>query len=183
MAAHPIFADADQARAIRMWESWEMPHRRSLCMAMYALHPESVYELGCGAGPNLRLLQTVAPDLRIGGSDPVEGYQTFASQALGVPIDGDELPDVPRTGWDVVVTCYVLAYLPSSVVVETLQRLHQSEARALVLMEPMTTATAPGTVCHPYRLFLKETGWAVTWGWPVLPSPDGLDTCLIAERA
>ena len=101
-----------QSSAEQMWESWQAPHRAMILVALSCL-PDviSLYEVGCGSGPNLRLLQKHRHWLALGGSEPCPGMAVFASEQLGILIDQTALPDGPTTTWDVILSCYTMAYL------------------------------------------------------------------------
>jgi len=187
-----IQREQPQAVAQTMWESWKAPHRIMVPLALKMLSSvESVYELGCGSGPNLRLLKEIQPGLSIGGSEPSPGLAGWASEHLGVHIDQLTLPEVPSDRWDVYLSCYALAYVDPEDVLTTLRAL---DGRALVLMEPqgegelVQLQTEDGASYglpewhHDYLALLPESGWRMTWRWPVLPPVQGLNAVLIAER-
>lgn len=179
-----------------MWERWQDAHRAMIPMALEVLgNVTSLYELGCGSGPNLRLLKYMSPELTLGGSEPCVGSAAWASEHLGVHIDPFQLPEAPKDRWDVFMTCYTLAYVEPKDVTEALTPL---DARALILVEPMGDALGdPVGLCqvtdrgvpvgvpewhHDYPALLAESGWRLTWRWPILPRVHGLNAILIAER-
>lgn len=169
-----------------MWESWEAPHRIMVPLALKLLQPvTSVYELGCGSGPNLRLLKELMPELPIGGSEPSPGLAGWASEHLGVHIDQTTLPGVPSDPWDVYLSCYALAYVDPEDVLTTLRGL---DGRALVLMEPNGDGSLVSLGYgipewhHDYLALLAESGWRMKWRWPLLPPVQGLNAVIIAER-
>ncbi len=179
-----------------MWDAWTQPHReQSLAMALHCLGPvQSVYELGCGSGPNLRLLKEKYPQpLTLGGSEPCEGMASFASEHLDIPIDREPLPAIPRGQWDVVFSCYTLAYIHPEDVIRVCKELAKSQTRALILIEPQPShaqgvglySRGPQVIpdwFHNYPLILANTGWTITWRWPVIPPIQALNGVLIAER-
>ena len=177
-----------------MWESWEAPHRFVIPLALKLLEPigiGSVYELGCGSGPNLRLLQKLVPGLPIGGSEPSPGLAGWASEHLGVHIDQTTLPEVPSDSWDVYLSCYTLAYVDPEDILTTLRGLN---GRALILMEPQGAGGLVNLTDihgrrygvpeyhHDYLALLPESGWRMTWRWPLIQAVQGLSTVIIAER-
>ena len=180
--------------AQRMWDSWQAPHRDMLHVAMHCIPSvESVYEIGCGAGPNLRRLQKDHCEvLRLGGSEPANGLRAWASEHLGIPIDNLTLPDVPESTWDCVLSCYALAYCEPSIAQQTLERL-RAVTKHLILMEPNADVSpyrGPGVYSrggslpefvHDYPYLLRDTGWNMVWRWPMLPPTDGLNAVIVAE--
>lgn len=184
--------------AEHMWSRWRDAHRMMIPLALSTLGGvERLYELGCGSGPNLRLLQHLDPSLRLGGSDPSPGLAAWASEHLGVHIDQTALPEVPSDRWDCVLTCYTLAYVEPEDVVTALSGLN---ARALVLLEPMGDVAGDSVGLgymrdptsgervgvpewhHDYSHLLQESNWRMTWRWPLIPRTHGLNALLIAER-
>lgn len=180
--------------AEKMWESWQAPHRTMLRVALHLIPAvESLYEIGCGAGPNLRRLQKDHCEvLRLGGSEPADGLRAWASEHLGLTIDNLTLPDVPDTPWESVLSCYALAYCDHDTAATTLQRL-RAVTKYLILMEPnafVNPYQGPGTYSrggalpehvHDYPNLLRDTGWNMVWRWPMLPPTDGLNTVIVAE--
>jgi hypothetical protein len=164
-------------------------------VALHCIPPvESLYEIGCGAGPNLRMLQKdYCEVMRLGGSEPSDGLRAWASEHLGVTIDNLTLPDVPDTPWEAVLSCYALAYCDHDAARETLQRL-RATTKYLILMEPNAYTKpygAPGMYtrgegtlpeyAHDYLNLLTETGWSLIWRWPLLPPTGGLNAVIVAE--
>src|SRR6476619_5958164 len=47
------------------------PHRPYLCEAIARLQPKTIFDLGCGKGPNLDLLHRRLPDAALTGTDPM----------------------------------------------------------------------------------------------------------------
>ena len=186
-----------QSVAAHMWAKWQDEHRVMGLTALRLLSPvTSVYELGCGSGPNLRLLKEYWPvPLVLGGSEPSPGLAAWASEHLGIHIDQLALPGVPEDPWDVILTCYALAYVEPEDVLATFAAL---KARALVILEPngaiqgapaglmqMTEDGHPVGVPewhHDYPALLAESGWRMTWRWPMSRRVHGLNAVLIAER-
>jgi len=99
-------------------------------------------------------------------------------------VDRGSLPTfVPPPDWDVVLLCYVLAYLNPEEVVLALSRLrNETRPKALVFLEPeqpgeygLLAERYTADVCgppvwfHDYWTLLPETGWTIQWRWPLLP--------------
>jgi hypothetical protein len=172
------------ADAETMWESWLAPHRQHLILALRCLPPvASLYEIGCGSGPNLRLLKAMYPEMRLGGSEPCQGLATWASEHIGCHIDQAFLPDGAPTGYDVMLSCYALAYVDEDAVRETLRR---TETLHAILMEPNAGLVSGGAgvpeVQHDYLTALEETGWRLQFRWPIMPPVQGLNACIVASR-
>lgn len=181
--------------AQQMWESWEAPHRKHMVDALLTLPElESVYEVGCGSGPNLRLIKEIyCHPLRLGGADPSPGMAAWASEHLGISVDVMALPQVPDTKWDCVMSCYAMAYLEPNDAEKTLDNLRKV-AKYLVLFEPnagIHPYDQPGMYsrggalpewAHDYPVMLRNTGWLTLWRWPYMPPKDGLNTMIVAEQ-
>lgn len=185
----------DTARPQRMWDAWQQPHRQMVEVALHCLPlVESVYEVGCGSGPNLRRLRAMFPSaLRLGGSEPCESLAAWASEHLGIPIAQTALPDVPSGPWDVVLSVYTMAYCEPDTVAAVLDKL-QGVAKYLVLLEPTADCPpfgaaglyvrAPGGLpewAHDYP-DLAGPGWTTLWKWPLLPPTDGCNALTILTR-
>lgn len=191
------WVDTHQApsSAQQMWDSWQAEHREQIVAALHCLPEiESVYEIGCGSGPNLRLLKDdFCHPLRLGGSEPCEGMAAWASEHLGLTIDRLALPDVPQDPWDAVLSVYALAYLQPEAVKETLAGLRKV-AKYLVLFEPNAGVLPYDQAglyrrgqclpewAHDYPTYLRDTGWSMTWRWPHMPPTDGLNAIIVAEQ-
>jgi len=187
----------ETSSAEQMWDSWQAPHRDQLVVALHCIPDlDSVYEVACGAGPNLRRLKDdYCHPMTLGGSEPCEGLAAWASEHLGVTIDRLALPDVPDgTSWDAVLSCYALAYCDPEAAIQSLTNFKKLGARYLILMEPnayvhpyekaglYSRGGALPEWAHDYPNLLRETGWGLLWRWPFMPPTDGLNTILIAEQ-
>lgn len=183
----------EKSSAEQMWDSWRAEHRIYIEAAVRLL-PEaitSLYEVGCGSGPNLRRLKESFPLLTLGGSEPCEGMAAWASEHLGVTIDRLALPDVPQDPWDCILSCYALAYVDAEAAIQSLRDL---KARYLILMEPtayLDPYDQPGLYrrgaclpeyAHDWPHLLRAAGWSTLWRWPHLPPTDGLNAVTIAEQ-
>ena len=179
-----------EASAEAAWETWQAPYRQHLLLALACLpRTASLYEVGCGAGPNLRLVQGAAPHIRLGGSEPSPADRVWAESHLNLSLDAGALPETPATRWDVVLSCYVLAYATEALAAAWLRQL---PAATVLVMElgtrdqesfPHTGGTIPH-YHHNYDRLFAATGWHLKWAWPLpyehcATSPNLL---LIAER-
>ncbi len=175
-----------------MWDSWQDAHRPNIELAFKLLPKvESVYEVGCGAGANLRMLREKFPKFRLGGSEPHDKLREFAAEHLGLCVDEAELPWTPK-GWDVFVTCYVMAYVEPLVIEETFRR---AASRYFIVLEPTAWAipfVKPSMYrqgskklplyAHDFLSIFKRTGWRVMWRWPIVPHYQGLNNLIIVEH-
>jgi trans-aconitate methyltransferase len=189
------------------WDSWTAPHRQ-LCLNALDLCPDlqSVFEVGCGAGPNLRLIHHRRPEIRLGGADVSPLAAAWARQYLECPIDVQELPECDPSGiWDAVLSMYTLTYLNPDEVRVALKHLTRVASKALLLAEPQpgngltegqqqwadTGQTVridgrdiPVVACeswaHDYPQLLDDLGWYIEWRWPV-PRVDRLNVMTIAR--
>ncbi len=186
--------------AERMWDTWREEHRGMLCELLTALPPfTSLYEVGCGSGPNLRLLQLQQPELRLGGGDSCRVMAQYATHHLGIPIDHATLPQEAPTGsWDLVLSFYSLAYISVRSVIETLGRMRDGCVKALFLVEP-TAHVAPHEeqgwlwsgpnglkvpdAVHDYDRMLAMTGWKPTLRWQIVPQILHVNAATYCERA
>lgn len=185
-----FWLDTDRDAA-KMWASWEDKHRVQILTALACIPPfRSVYELGCGAGPNLRRIIHARPGVIVGGSEPNEGLARWASEHLNVPIERDPLPALPVTSWDVTISCYTMAYVDDVTVRQVLEDVRSPR---MVIMEPTALIApfgAPGVYSghampcyvHDYYTLAQEAGWNVLWRWPLYPHVQGLNVVLTLER-
>ena len=182
----PWWAGKRPFRAQQSWDSWELPHRQTIPLALQTTGVKSVYEIGCGAGPNLRLVQAKCPDIEIGGMDPHPGETAFASEHLGVPIETGHCPVTIDPKWEAVLSCYTLANVFPENVREQLKSI---PTHWLILLEPsgldeffqpMEPDVAPRWH-YNWSKMTSETGWALKFHWPIEPR-DGLNTLEIYYR-
>lgn len=147
------------AAARHYWDSAWMPHRDQVIRALEEVAPfESVLEVGCNAGPNLRRIALRWPRARLTGVDPnlaallmatrqaeLEGWLDRAWLLEGTTATVEALVPVQ----DVVLTCYCLAYTVPDDLPATLLRLRGLARCALILIEPTGDSEAmesPGQV-------------------------------------
>lgn len=151
-------------------ESWDRPHRHLLVECVAQFEPiSSVLELGCHAGPNLRLLATRFPDATISGVDVNLASIEEARRSLGefpnvIAKHADlrrELESTHNDAVDCIVSCFALAYIDPQAVVEVLGNAWRATSKALILMEPhpWPDQTAdPSGWRHDYPALLERAG-------------------------
>lgn len=175
------------------WEDWQAPHRGYILGALSLLGPiTSVYEIGCNAGPNLRLLSQHMPDVELAGQELCKEAAEWAESHLCVPVSVGTLPDCllsePDQSVDVALSCYTLAYLDTPDAAETVAHLTRMARKAIVLLEPMPMSTLQPGPCrfdglpewrHDYEGLLP--GWRLTWKWPIVPSVQNLNGLAIYQ--
>lgn len=176
-----------------MWDSWKDPHREQVLYALAQLYPKisSVYELGAGSGPNLRLIRDVHPSLNLSGCEPNDGLREFA-KTQDLNLEFAVLPAlIPPFDWDVVLSVYTLAYVQDAYYV--LNQLHKQHNKHLILIEPTANVHpfgAPGlyeghammSYVHPYQALAESAGWKTMWRWPIVPHHQGLNCVLVLAR-
>lgn len=177
--------------AERMWQSHEDKHRTQILTALSCIpNFKSVYEIGCGSGPNLRRIIHARPGVIVGGSEPNESLAAWASEHLGVPIERAEMPGLPVSTWDVTISCYAMAYVDEL----TVKRVFADcRSRNFIILEPSAGVVpygAPGVYTgpamthyvHDYQQIAEATGWRTLWRWPLYPHHQGLNVVLTLER-
>lgn len=177
--------------AEKMWQSWEDKHRAQILTALSCIPPfKSVYEIGCGSGPNLRRIVHARPGVIVGGSEPNAGLAVWASEHLGVPIEVAEMPLLPPSTWDVTLSCYSMAYVDEDTVKQVLADVR---SRNFIILEPtagVVPFAAPGVYTghampchvHDYATLARKAGWEILWRWPLWPHIQGLNVVLTLER-
>lgn len=177
--------------AAKMWASWEDKHRAQILTALTCIPPfRTVYELGCGSGPNLRRIIHARPGVIVGGSEPNESLAAWASEHLGVPIERAPLPELPISTWDVTISCYTMAYVDAAIVRRVLET---CRSRNFIILEPTAgvvpfgepgvyTGHAMPCYVHDYHTLAQEAGWNILWRWPLYPHHQGLNVVLTLER-
>ena len=103
--------------------------------------PQSLLEVGCAAGANLRRIHAEYPDMRLTGVDGngvALAYGTEAARAEGWGWCGIQqaLPVLPVYPHDVVLSCYTLTYLDPGDIFGVLAVLWASARQALIIAEP-----------------------------------------------
>lgn len=159
----------------RMWDTWLAPHREHLLQALEGAPFTSLFEVGCGAGPNLRRIRQHYPALRLGGSDCNATHAAWC-QSQGLDVAQRSLPHAVGPEWDVTVTCFACTYVPRRHVE---QFLATCQSQALIVMEPWGRGewispkrqTTP-RFYHPWHDMTQATGWRLDWRWPIPPADD-----------
>lgn len=152
-------------------DSWDRPHRHFLVDRVARFEPvSSVLELGCHAGPNLRLLAKRFPAAHITGIDvnlPAidEARRSLAEFSNVTAKHSDlrsELASLDDNAVDCIVSCFALAYVDSEEIGEVLGDAWRATRKALILMEPHPgpdqTAEQSGWR-HDYATLLKRAGF------------------------
>lgn len=177
--------------AERMWQSHEDKHRTQILTALSCIPPfKSVYEIGCGAGPNLRRIIHARPGVIVGGCEPNESLAAYASEHLGVPIEREKMPWLPVSTWDVTISCYAMAYADEQTVKRVIADVR---SRNFIILEPSAGVVPFGTpgvytgaampcYVHDYATLAAAAGWRILWRWPLYPHHQGLNVVLTLER-
>jgi SAM-dependent methyltransferase len=158
-------------------DSWDRPYRRVLVEQISSVEPlSSVLELGCHAGPNLRLLAARFPNARVMGVDVNEAALAEARRSLtGFPnvtvACGDlrgELERLEDRSVDCVVSCFVLAYVDPSEIGGVLEQAWRVARKGLALMEPHPRSDQPAEQSgwrHDYVALLTRADAVVSTQW------------------
>ena len=186
---------AGQAAAEASWNSWLAPHRYNIDLALRLVYPfRSLYEIGCQAGPNLRMVHTTYPEVELFGCEPCETARRVTRDRLPCKIESGVLPFVPGYGgrlFDVVLSCYTLAYVSDTDIQYTLKLLSEA-CSTIILLEPTSWgAVYPTGMCrndllkewrHPYHEIIRGIGWHVAWAW-LLPEPvQNANACMVCVK-
>lgn len=176
------------------WASTEKPHRAPILAALETLQPaDSLLEVGCNAGPNLRLIHARWPQMELGGADVQDAALDYLEAWMPAPwwiYRGDVRDTVPamrRDRWDIVLSCYCLTYLEPDELPGILAHLQGIARVGIVIAEPMTAGDEP----YQYETPLPEwkhnyrrcfgAGWDVTVT-PLVPPVDRLNGILTARK-
>jgi len=195
----PTPADLPNVEAVarHYWDSAAAPHRAWVVAALAVLGDvQSVLDLGCQCGPNLRVLHDHYPHLQLIGLDCNPQALAFGRQWLPEAdfLEG-VLPDA-LTSWgdhsvDVVLSTYTLAYQSPDTIEAALAHCLRIARRAVILIEPMPNPDPERIDVagsdyvewrHPYGVIL---GWLVTqhgartFRWEPMPRYDTLSGALI----
>ena len=126
------------------WNSQDHPHRPFLMERISKFSPNSILEIGCNCGPNLRLLARKFPDAEIIGVDinPLavqKGNEWLAQE--GIPnvklLEGkaDELGRFQDRSFDIVFTDAVLIYIGPDEIKDVMKEMVRITRRVLILVE------------------------------------------------
>jgi trans-aconitate methyltransferase len=199
--------DAWQARSgeawcAGYWNSDAMPHRNFIIQGLRLLRPFSrVLEIGCHCGPNLRRVHREWPLVDLAGMDvnaEAVGYGLNAARAEGWEWDayvGDFTKGLGalKTPYDVVVSCYALAYCTTEEIRVVMDHVMRLARRGVVLAEPMArwpgkSLTVPewavAEFAHDYgSLVRSRTEGAIVTRWEIDPPVDRLNGVVVARFA
>ncbi len=142
------FAETEAEDAKAYWRSTspeQLPysstpptHAKTICESIVATEPESVFEFGCKAGRNLKMLSShLDQQTKLFGIDINEGSIQFGRKEFGLELqtaDESYLAKFADASWDVVLTLSTLAHIPDiSDVVDELVRI---TGKYLYIYEP-----------------------------------------------
>jgi len=133
---------------MEMEENWEerneddfnidIPHRKLLLDKIKELKPESILEVGCGAGSNLALIQKEFPNVKIAGLDINRFAIANAVKHLGniqlVVGDAGNLPFEDKS-FDMVITDVTLIYIPPEKIEKVKSELLRVAKRSILMVE------------------------------------------------
>lgn len=125
------------------WAPTWLPHRTRLMHALDHLAPfDSVCEIGCGAGVNLRLIRERFNPSAFAGIDVNSELirtgirETKREGWTPVLLNGD-VRTTPIPSLDIVFSCYTLAYIAPISIKRVLHRMLDAARIGVVVMEPM----------------------------------------------
>lgn len=157
----------DWARVLpSYWEAGAQPHRLAMLDALKRLGRfESLREIGCCAGTNIRLIRETFPWVACEGTEISVEAATFAQDKLAADpavriVCTDLFEDAPL--WaarevDVALSVYTLAYVAPEEIMGILRHILRSAAKGVLLVEPMHGPKGRIPVqytaewCHDYR--------------------------------
>ena len=126
------------------WNSQDHPHRTFLVERISKFSPNSILEIGCNCGPNLRLLAKKFPEAEIRGIDinlvaVQKGNEWLAQEGISNVIlsegKADELGQFQDKSFDVVFTDAVLIYIGPDKIKEVMNAMIRITHRALIFNE------------------------------------------------
>lgn len=182
----PTPADLPHVREVaeHYWASAETPPRTWALAAVRGLGSvDSVLDLGCQCGPNLRVLHDAFPSMRLIGIDCNPHALAYGREWLPDAefVEGtipDALEAWPDRAVDVVLSTYCLAYQAPDTIGEAIKQALRIARRAVIIIEPMpnpdperieTAGTGYVEWRHPYGLILgalvSETHVPRTLAW------------------
>lgn len=185
--------------------SLQSRHRTAIVQALKTIQPATLLEVGCHCGPNLVRLAQEFPTLDMIGIDASaeaiaagRGWVARKGFADRVQMNVGRAPAqtqaLPSGAFDVVLSCYTLAYIAPQDLDAVLYDLGRLAAKAVILAEPMTEddrAAWHGSPAgyqewaHNYR---GASRWLNTWRGMTLrivevtPPVDRLKGILVATR-
>ncbi len=187
-------------------KSVHVRHRDLIAEQVGKLGADTLLEVGAHCGPNLIRLANTFPTLRLHGIDAnvaaVEAGRAWVKQlGLGdrVAITAQRFPggtdNLPTGAFDVVLSCYTLAYLAPEDVDAALFEMGRLARKAVIIAEPMILpgvhpapihkASGFSEWAHDYQGALKWIGnlrSVTTTIIPVAPPVDRLSAILVVVR-
>lgn len=150
-------------------QSIRHPHRFDIIQILHSLRPfNSLLEVGCSVGPNLKLIHDEFPEVYLAGIDPnkdsVERAQTFLkSHNIHVAVG-----DVRTLGFDdadIILADASLMYITPEEIQGVMDRLALVAKKAVVIVERFSESKlgepTGGVWGRDYELLLKERGFKV----------------------
>lgn len=127
------------------WNSINRPHRQPILDAIASLmSATSLLEIGCNAGPNLRLIHERWPEVGLGGIDANADALEMVNAKFGdYVVDTwhydlrDALPQIANLAYDIVLSSYCLAYIEPHEIAGVLAHMVRIARVGLVIAEPM----------------------------------------------
>lgn len=126
------------------WESINHPHRNYLIKYISEFHPNSVFEIGCNCGPNLRLLAKKNPECDFTGIDinsesitkgKIWLKQEGISNISLIHGTADDLSRYPDNSFDIVFSDAVLIYIALDKIEPILKELIRIAKKRVILLE------------------------------------------------
>lgn len=160
-------------------ESTLHPHRRNTLAILRGLRFDSLIEIGCSVGPNLKLISEEFPEVDLYGIDPnpdsVKRAKLFTTAQV-------ELGDARELWgeWDVILADASLMYVTPEEITEVMDRIAFSAKKAVLIIERCCESKT-GEICggvwgRDYATLLKERGFKIETlkmtpeDWPESPN-------------
>lgn len=187
-------------------KSLHLRHRVAISQIVGELQPSTLLEVGCHCGPNLIRLATDHPALKIAGLDAspeaiAAGQQWASNAGFGVRVElavgrfPQATEKFPTGAFDVVLSCYTLAYIAPQDLDAALYEIGRIAKHAVILAEPQALDAAPGTQRHTMSGYSEWAhNYEIARRWtktlsgrrarvvPVAPPVDALNAILVLEQ-
>lgn len=170
------------------WNSVDRSHRQPILRALESLKPFwRVLEVGCNAGVNLRLIHQQWPEVELCGMDAHEAALAYARQRVPVQTFAgdlrDLLPAMRAQSFDVVLSCYCLAYIEPGQIADVLAHMRRIARVGLVIAEPMmsdqtTSIRYPAGIHECFHNYAQHFQGAECSQEHVLPNVERLNAVL-----
>ncbi|MFM2095499.1 MAG: hypothetical protein RIS70_2623 [Planctomycetota bacterium] len=162
----------------RIVREWDRARHRFESMRPYLRDGDRVFEIGAGAGCNLKQFQLAG--YRVDGIEPGPGFSQFARERLHCPVECKTLEQVGGTGeYDVALLIHVLEHLPEPR--QALGRIRQllRPGGRLYVEVPNLAAphAAPGKIFHKAHIH-NFTPWSLA----ALASATGFEVAKVFSR-